>query len=61
MPIVRIELHQGRTVEQKEAAARAIVEALDKHLGAKPAATRVIFTDVDPAVWFKGESLVPPK
>jgi len=61
MPIVQIQLLRGRTIEQKEAAARDIAEALGKHLGARPQATRVIFTDVDPAEWFKGEDLLAPK
>ena len=61
MPIVQIQLLRGRTVEQKEAAARDIAEALGKHLRARPQATRVIFTDVDPDVWFKGEDLLAPK
>lgn len=61
MPIVKVELHPGRTVEQKTECARAIVEAIQKHLNAPPAATKVIFVENAKENWFTGDKLPPPK
>jgi len=51
MAIVRIELFAGRSREQKEAAAKAITEAMIKTLGTTSAGTQIIFVDVSKANW----------
>lgn len=57
MPMVRIELYPGRTPEQKSDCARAIVEAISKHLGAPAAATQVMFVDVEKSDWLAGDKI----
>jgi 4-oxalocrotonate tautomerase len=57
MPTVHIELYNGRTLEQKTACARAVVNAVKEHLGAPPEATQVIFVDVEKADWMMGAKL----
>jgi len=59
MPLVRIELYPGRTPEQKTECARAIVEAVQKHLGSPPSATTVIYVDNDKGNWFSGDKIPP--
>lgn len=61
MPLVRIELYAGRTPEQKTECARAIIEAISRHLGAPPEATQVLFFDVERSDWLAGGKLPPPK
>ena len=46
MPYVTVELFEGRTVEQKRAAAKAITDAIVTHLGTTAEATHVIFRDM---------------
>ena len=57
MPFVHVQMYPGRTVEQKTACAKAIVEAVQKYLGAPPDVTQVIFSDVDKSDWFNGDKL----
>lgn len=57
MPMIRVELHKGRTTEQKTACAKEIVRAVQQHLNAPPEATQVVFVDVDPSDWMLGQKL----
>ena len=57
MPMIRVELHKGRTLEQKTACAKEIVRAVQQHLNAPPEATQVVFFDVDPSDWMLGQKL----
>ncbi|HET9578434.1 MAG TPA: tautomerase family protein [Usitatibacter sp.] len=59
MPMVRIELHKGRTTEQKTACAKEIVRAIQQHLNAPPEATQVVFVDVEKSDWMLGATLLP--
>ena len=43
MPYVIVEMFEGRTVEQKRAAAKAITDAIVTHLNTSAEATHVIF------------------
>ena len=54
MPIVRVEMWEGRTVEQKRELAKAITEDMVKIAGAKPEAVVVIFEDVPKHNWATG-------
>ena len=54
---IRIELYPGRTAQQKEACARDIVEAIQRHLNAAPEATQVVFCDVQKEDWLQGAKL----
>lgn len=51
MPVVTVELWEGRTLEQKRALVRAITEAMVEHAGARPDALHVILHDVPLENW----------
>lgn len=51
MPVVIVKLYEGRTAEQKRAAAKAITDAIVEHLKTTPEATHVIFEDVKRSDW----------
>ncbi len=46
MPIVQIEILEGRTVEQKRAMVKEVTDAICKTLNAKPDAVRIIIRDM---------------
>lgn len=60
MPVIRIELHRGRTAQQKADCARDVIAAVARHLGAPPRVTQVIFVDVDKSDWIVGADEAPP-
>ena len=45
MPIIEMHLMEGRTTEQKSAAAIAITEALSRSLGCSPETVRILITE----------------
>ncbi len=57
MPTIRVELFEGRTLEQKRAAARALTEAAARTLGSSPDSVDVIFHDVAKQNWATGGTL----
>jgi 4-oxalocrotonate tautomerase len=46
MPYVIVEMYEGRSVEQKRAAAKAITDAIVEHLKTSPEATHVLFHEL---------------
>ncbi len=58
MPIIRVEMHEGRTVAQKRALAAALTDAIVEHAGAEPGAVRVLFSDYTKDDWAIGGQLV---
>jgi 4-oxalocrotonate tautomerase len=46
MPYVIVEMFEGRTVEQKRAAAKAITDAIVEHLKTSAEATHIIFHEM---------------
>ncbi|MGI5838911.1 MAG: 4-oxalocrotonate tautomerase [bacterium] len=46
MPLVHISLIEGRTVEQKRAAAKRITEAITETLNCPPEAVKIAFHDL---------------
>jgi 4-oxalocrotonate tautomerase len=46
MPYVTVELYEGRTIEQKRAAAKAITDAIVNHLTTTAEATHIRFFDL---------------
>ena len=58
MPHVTVQLLEGRTAEQKRAAARAITDALVEHCGAPRESTVVVFADIPRASWARAGTLV---
>ncbi|MFZ1386569.1 MAG: tautomerase family protein [Thiolinea sp.] len=45
MPIIEMHLMEGRTAEQKSAAALAMTEALSRSLGVSPETVRILITE----------------
>jgi 4-oxalocrotonate tautomerase len=51
MPVVTVELWEGRTVEQKRKLVRAITDAMVEHAEANPDALHVIIHEIPPENW----------
>jgi 4-oxalocrotonate tautomerase len=51
MPIVRIELWEGRTLEQKDALIQNVTKAVEKSIGVKPEDVIVILNEVHKDHW----------
>jgi 4-oxalocrotonate tautomerase len=51
MPVVTVELWEGRTLDQKRALCKAITEAMIEHAEAKPDALHVILHEVPRENW----------
>ncbi|MBX5469557.1 MAG: 2-hydroxymuconate tautomerase family protein [Thermoleophilaceae bacterium] len=51
MPVVIVELWEGRTVEQKRALCKAITDAMVEHADARPDALHVIIHEVSKENW----------
>ena len=51
MPIIRIEMFEGRSVEQKRACAEAVTQAWCATCGSTPAMVTVVFSDVAKSDW----------
>lgn len=54
MPIVRIELWEGRTLEQKDALIHEVTKAVEKSIGVKPEEVIVILNEVKKDHWGVG-------
>lgn len=57
MPIVRVEMWTGRTEAQKKELARVITDAMVNITHTTPAATIIIFEDIDKENWAQGGKL----
>lgn len=51
MPVVTVQLWEGRTVEQKRALVKAITEAMVEHAGAKSDGLHVILQEIPKENW----------
>ena len=51
MPVVTVQLWEGRTLEQKRALVRAITDAMIEHANARPDALHVILQEIPPENW----------
>ena len=51
MPVVKVQLFEGRTLEQKRALVRAITQAMVEHAGAKPDGLHVILQEIPRENW----------
>jgi len=51
MPVVTVQLWEGRGIEQKRALVRAITDAMVEHAGARPDALHVILQEIPPENW----------
>ena len=61
MPVINVQLFEGRTIEQKRAYAKALTDATVQALGIEPGAVDVIFSDVKKSDWATGGVLFSDK
>ncbi len=54
MPTLRVELMEGRTVEQKRALAEALTKAVVETLGARPESVDILMYDIKRHDWATG-------
>lgn len=57
MPTIRVELMEGRTVEQKKALVQALTRAVVDTLGSKPESVDVLMFDIKRHDWATGGEL----
>ena len=58
MPVITIELYEGRTVEQKREMAKAITDAVVRIGKTTPEGTHIIFKDIKKSDWATAGKLV---
>lgn len=51
MPIIRIEMFEGRSTDQKNACAAAVTQAFVDTCGGTPSSVHVVFQDVAKSNW----------
>jgi len=61
MPMIRVELFEGRTEEQKRAYTKALTETTVSVLGVKPEIVDIVFYDVKKSDWASGGVLFSDK
>jgi 4-oxalocrotonate tautomerase len=54
MPTIRVELFEGRTVEQKRLLVKALTQAVTDSLGSKPESVDIVLVDVKKSDWATG-------
>ncbi len=57
MPMIRVEMFEGRTREQKRALVEALTNAFIETCGGKPESVQVVIQDVSPFDWGGGGEL----
>ena len=57
MPTLRVDLMEGRTVEQKRALAQALTQAVCETLGSKPESVDILMFDIKKHDWATGGEL----
>nr|WP_296743899.1 2-hydroxymuconate tautomerase family protein [Mesorhizobium sp.] len=57
MPIIRVEMFSGRTVEQKRQLSKALTESFISVCGGKPQSVHIIIEDVAKGDWAIGGEL----
>ncbi len=58
MPWIKVDLSEGRTVEQKQRTAEAITQALVEHCGCTSESVSIVFNDVSADNWAFGGTLL---
>ncbi|MBL3684737.1 4-oxalocrotonate tautomerase (plasmid) [Sinorhizobium meliloti] len=58
MPWIRIDLSEGRSVEQKQRTAKAVTDAIVEHCGCTPESVSIVFNDVSSDNWAFGGNLL---
>lgn len=58
MPWIRVDLSEGRSVEQKQKTAKAITNALVEFCKCTPESVSIVFNDVNAGDWAFGGTLL---
>jgi 4-oxalocrotonate tautomerase len=61
MPVIRVEMFPGRTVQQKGDLVRELTEGFLRSCGGKPEQVHIIITEVEKCHWGSGGRLVTDK
>lgn len=61
MPIIRVEMFEGRTTDQKRALVEELTDAFCKTAGGSPEMVQVVLTDVKKENWGIGKALAKDK
>lgn len=61
MPILHLEMHPGRTVDQKRAFVREVTKVAVETLGCPPESVDVVISEVDRENWAKAGKLIADK
>ena len=61
MPVIRIEMLEGRSAEQKRALVRELTDGCVRALGASPESVKVLIFDVPREHWATGGVLLSEK
>lgn len=57
MPVIKIDMFKGRSVEQKRELAKVLTEGYVQVCGGKPQSVWIVFEDVDKSNWSLGGEL----
>ncbi len=57
MPTIRIDMFEGRTIEQKRALVAAVTDACVKTIGASPDSVDILLFDIAKQNWARGGQL----
>ncbi len=61
MPVIRVEMFKGRTVDQKRALVRELTDAFVNTAGGSPQSVQVVISDIDKGDWGSGGQLCADK
>jgi 4-oxalocrotonate tautomerase len=61
MPIIKVEMLKGRSVEQKRAIARELTQGFVRACGVKPESIWIVMDEVDKENWAAGGELLSDK
>lgn len=61
MPILHLEMHPGRTIDQKRAFVREVTRVAVETLGCPPESVDVVINEVDRENWAKAGKLIADK
>ena len=61
MPIIRVEMFKGRSVEQKRALVKSLTESFVNTCGGQPQGLQIVITEVDMEDWGSGGELCSDK
>lgn len=61
MPLINIQMKQGRSIEQKRALVKGVTAAVCEAVGASPEKIRIVITDIKPEDYATGGKLALDK